>query len=569
MTQNEQAIGPAALGVLEIARGVLSELDLDVVLQRVVESAREVSGARYAALGVLNPSRTELERFITIGVDEEVRHRIGALPRGKGVLGELIANPRTLRLADVSAHPRSYGFPAEHPPMTTFLGVPLIVGGQPFGNLYLADKAGGEEFTDQDEDTLQLLAEFAGVAIDHARRYSGLEAQHAELRRTVDALDATLQIARALGGETELEPILTLVAKRGRALVSARALVIEHEQDGEMTIAACAGDLPAGLLGQRVDSQDSLAGAASRTLRTLRLEDGANRARFERHGLGRLGVRAEGGLVVPLVFRGRGHGVLIAVDRLVAGPTFSGDDQRLLEAFAASAATAVATAEMVQSERRRQRLVAAEQERARWARELHDETLQGLAALRLGLAAQLNRAEPGPMTDAVAEAVTQLQHEIAALRSLIADLRPASLDDLGVEAAIATLAERARERGLEVELEVDLASEQGGETGRYIEELETAIYRIVQEALTNAAKHGAARRAYVEVVDERDSVRVVVRDDGCGFDTTSRSAGFGLVGMHERAELLGGTLTVESAKGKGTSVCCELPVDGRRSTRVA
>ncbi len=569
MSDTDQAITPAEFGVMEIARGVLADLDLDVVLQRVVESARKVSGARYAALGVLDQSRTELERFITLGVDEETRGRIGALPRGKGVLGELIEHPATLRLADVGAHPKSYGFPADHPSMKTFLGVPVVVGGLPFGNLYLAEKVDGAEFSEQDAQTVELLADFAAVAIDHARRYSGLEARHAELRRTVDALDATLQIARALGGETELEPILRLVAKRGRALVSARALVIEHEDDGEMTIAACAGDLPDGLLGQRVDLEDSLAGMALRTLRALRLEDAANRARFERHGLGRLGVRAEGGLVVPLVFRGRGHGVLMVVDRLVDGPAFSADDERLLEAFAASAATAIATAETVKSDRRRQRLAATEQERARWARELHDETLQGLAALRLGLAAQLGNADPGPITDAVAEAVAQLQDEIGALRSLIADLRPASLDDLGVGAAIVGLADRARGRGLEVELSIDLAYEEGREAERHVDELETAIYRIVQEALTNATKHGAAENAYIEIVEDGHAVRVNVRDDGRGFDTTARTAGFGLIGMQERAELLGGRFTVESAQGQGTSVSCEFPVHRRRNPQAA
>jgi hypothetical protein len=148
----------------------------------------------------------------------------------------------------VGAHPHSYGFPPGHPEMKTFLGVPVLVRGVPYGNLYLTEKAGGEEFTEEDEQTIVLLAEFAGVAIDHARRYSGLEAQHIELTRTVDALDATMQIARALGGETDLDAILGLVAKRGRALVSARALVIEHEQAGEMVVAAGAGEMPAGLL---------------------------------------------------------------------------------------------------------------------------------------------------------------------------------------------------------------------------------------------------------------------------------------------------------------------------------
>jgi two-component system, NarL family, sensor histidine kinase DevS len=287
---------------------VVADLDLDSVLERVVEPAREVSGARYVALGVLDESRSELARFITVGIDEDTRRRIGSLPRGRGVLGEVIARPVTLRLPDVGAHPRSYGFPPEHPPMKTFLGVPVVVEGQPFGNLYLTDKAGGEEFTEEDEQAVEVLAKFAGVAIDHARRYSGLESRHADLRRAVDALEATLQIARALGGETDPEKILELVAKRGRALVSARALVIEHEYGGEMVIAAGAGDLPQGLIGERVDFDDSVAGTALRTQKTLRLEDGPNRARFDRHGLGRLGVGASAGLVVPLLFRGHRMG---------------------------------------------------------------------------------------------------------------------------------------------------------------------------------------------------------------------------------------------------------------------
>ncbi len=554
---------------VRLAKDLLSDLDLDAVLNRVVESAAALSGARYAALGVTNEARTELERFITVGLDEETRERIGELPRGRGVLGELIARPETLRLADVGVHPHSYGFPAGHPPMSTFLGVPILVGGVPFGNLYLTEKAGGEQFTEQDEHTIGVLAEFAGVAIDHARRYTDLEAQHTELRRTVDALDATMQIARALGGETDLDSILGLVAKRGRALVSARVLVIEHEEDGAMVVAAGAGELPEGLIGQRVDVQDSLASAALRTSRTLRLEEVANRARFERHGLGRLGVRASGGLVVPLIFRGRGHGVLIAVDRLEGGPAFSADDQRLLEAFAASAATAVATAVTVDAERRRQRLAAAEQERAHWARELHDETLQNLAALRVGLAAQLRRPSPEAMVEAVTEAVAQLEGEIATLRALVTDLRPAALDDLGTQAAIEDLAGRARRRGLEVDLAIDLAYEQGRAPDRHAPELETAVYRIVQESLTNATKHGDARHARVEVAEDDAIVRVTVRDDGRGFDPTAQSSGFGLVGMQERAELLHGSFEVEASPGQGTTVNAVFPVRRRSAARIA
>ncbi len=553
-----------ALEAVRLARGVLSDLDLEVVLRRLVESARELSGARYAALGVTDESRSELERFIAVGIDDETRGRIGDLPRGRGVLGELIAHPVPLRLADVGAHPHSYGFPPEHPPMRTFLGVPVMIGGIPFGNLYLTEKAGGEQFTEEDEQTIVLLAELAGAAIDHARRYSRLEAQRAELQRTVDALDATMQIARALGGETDLDLILELVAKRGRALVAARALVIEHEQAGEMVIAAGAGDLPDGLVGRRVDLRDSLASAALRISKTLRLEDEPNRGRFERHGLGRLGVQASAGLVVPLVFRGRGYGVLIAVDRLEDGPAFSGDDQRLLEAFAASAATAVATAVSVEAERRRQRLAAAEQERAHWARELHDETLQNLAALRLGLAAQLHGSEPDAVISVVRDAVAQLEQEIRGLRALVTDLRPAALDDLGAQAAIEDLAERARARGLDVDLVIDLAYEQGREPDRHGTELETAMYRIVQEALNNATKHGAARRAQVEVIEDDSTIRVTVRDDGRGFDPIAQTDGFGLIGMRERIELLQGTLKITSSPADGTTINATFPTRSRR-----
>jgi two-component system, NarL family, sensor histidine kinase DevS len=207
---------------------------------------------------------------------------------------------------------------------------------------------------------------------------------------------------------------------------------------------------------------------------------------------------------------------------------------------------------------------AAEDERRRWARELHDQTLQSLASVRMGLAAQLKRPELETAVAAITDAVAQLETEIGSLRSLITDLRPAALDDLGAEHAIRDLADRARERGLEVELAIDLAYEQGRVADRHVTELEAAVYRLVQEALTNAIKHGRARRAVVEIKDDHTTVRVTVRDDGDGFDPTSKSNGFGLLGMQERAELLGGTVEIESAPGNGTAVRAELPAQRRR-----
>ncbi len=553
----------AARGVLDLARGVLTELDLDGVLDRVLDSAQELTGAQYAALGVLDESRAELSRFLTRGIDEATHAAIGALPRGRGVLGELIEHPAPLRLPEVGRHPRSYGFPAGHPPMHTFLGVPILVRGQPYGNLYLTEKAGGEPFSAEDEEALTILAELAGYAIDHARRYTGASRRRDELERTVATLDATTQIALAVGAETDLDTILELVAKRGRALVCARALLIELRDREELVVAAGAGELPAGVVGTRMALQNSLAGQALRARRTLRLDDELNRARFEEHGGGRLGMQVTSGLVVPLLFQGRPYGALLALDRLEDGPAFTPEDERLLVAFAASAATAVATAQTVASERQRQRLAAAEGERQRWARELHDETLQSLSALRIGLSTAARSERPEALRAAFRQGIEQLEEGITNLRALITDLRPAALDELGAQAAVEALAERAARHGIEIDVSIDLAHEGGRARARHSPELETAIYRIVQEALTNATKHGGAGRAVVEIHEADDTVHLQVRDDGAGFDPTAETDGFGLLGMRERVELLDGSLHVDSAPGAGTTVRATFPAHRR------
>ena len=556
-------VNVASRDVLGVARGVLGDLDLERVLERVLKSARELAGARYAAIGVLDESRTALARFITTGVDESTRRQIGSPPTGRGVLGELIRDPTPLRVASVGDHPRSYGFPAGHPPMGSFLGVPVMVAGEPFGNLYLTEKHGGGEFTAADERALVRLAEFAGIAIDHARRYSGLEARRDELEQTVDALGAMVEVSRAIGGQTDLALILELVAKRGRALISARALVIELQIDDGLEVVAAAGELPANLVGRRMALEGSVAQAALRTAATQRLGDELNRARFNEHGLGRFGFDPEDGLIVPLVFRGHSLGVLVAVDRLDGGPRFTAQDERLLEAFATSAAAAVSTAQSVAIERQRERLAAAEHERARWARELHDETLQSLAALRIALGAADRGGGLDALQGAVRAAIGQLESDMSDIRALITELRPPILDDLGTRAAIEALAERVSSGGLIVDATVDLTHDSGRAAQRHTPELELTMYRIVQESLTNATKNGHATRAVVEVIEGTATIEVRIRDDGAGFDPTDRTEGFGVLGMRERVALLHGTLDIESAPGQGTTVRSTLPVQRR------
>jgi signal transduction histidine kinase len=290
------------------------------------------------------------------------------------------------------------------------------------------------------------------------------------------------------------------------------------------------------------------------------LQDELNRARFDEHGLGRLGIEARAGIVVPLMFRGRAHGALFALDRRKAGPTFTVDDERLLEAFAVSAGTAVATARTIASDRQRQRLAAAEAERQRWARELHDDTLQSLSALRRSLSFAGRAQGPADVFgNVVRDSVRQIDDVIANLRALITDLRPGALDELGLEAAISALAERSSRYGLDVRVSVDVESG-APKQRRHPGELETAVYRIAQEALTHAGKHGAAQHVVIELIGDETALELSVRDDGTGFDPAADTNGFGLMGMHERAALLDGELRVVSAPGEGTTITARLPV---------
>src|SRR5690242_8900842 len=197
--------------LIEAGRELLSELDLDTVLDRLLETAADITGARYVALGILDENRRELARFLTRGIDEVTHRAIGDLPRGRGILGVLIDDPKPLRLEDVGDHPRSYGFPPAHPPMRTFLGVPIVIRGEAWGNLYLTEKAGGQAFTAEDEEATVVLADWAAIAIENARLYRDVAGRRDELERAVRGLQATAAIARAIGGETDLARVLELV----------------------------------------------------------------------------------------------------------------------------------------------------------------------------------------------------------------------------------------------------------------------------------------------------------------------------------------------------------------------
>jgi signal transduction histidine kinase len=539
--------------LLAVGRSLTAELDLDVLLERVLQTARELCGARYAALGVLDDERRELAQFLTAGEEPEVHAAIGHLPRGQGILRLLIDQPVPIRLHDVSDHPRSYGFPPGHPPMRSFLGVPIVVRGEAWGNLYLTEKEGAEDFDEDDLEAAVVLAEWAAIAIDNARLFGTSERRRAELERAVGGMEAARDIALALGGETDLDRVLELIVKRARALVDSDALLIWLADRDVLRLAAHAGNAAPPAQAE-IPFDGSTAGAALRSSEPLRVDDVTTGLMIDPARFGVDGARSA--LLVPLVFRGRGLGVLAAFDHIGRAATFSDDDERALRSFAASAATAVATARGAEAQRLRASIGAAEAERRRWARNLHDETLQGLGATKLALATAL-RAEPDASRRQIETAVAQLEQEIAALRGIIADLRPAALDELGLAPALRTLAERISVvSGLDVRLDLQLGDR------RLDAELETIAYRVAQEALTNVVKHAAASQVRLGLRIRASTLELLVRDDGRGLQrhAAERSGGYGLTGMSERAQIGGGSLRVRGRDGGGTTVQLTLPL---------
>ena len=496
--------------LMTVGRTLVSQLELEGVLQELLEVARELTGARYAALGILDSDREGLEEFHALGIDEKTREAIGELPRGRGVLGLLVGEEQPLRLEDVGSHPRSFGFPPGHPPMRTFLGVPILIRGEAWGNLYLTEKEEGP-FTDADEETVQVLAEWASIAIDNARLFSSSEDRRRQLERAVGRLEATTEIARAVGGETNLERVLETIVKRARALVEARSVVILLEDGDELEVAATAGEFIREVKGERLRIGWTTWGGVLRGLRPERVADVHSRLGISPR---ELGVEARAALLVPLNFRGSALGVIAAFDRLELGPEFDEEDERLLDAFAASAATAVSTAKFVASERLRHSIDASERERRRWARELHDDTLQALGAMRVVLSSAARTGSPEELRRAVEGTVERLGEGITALRGLISELRPAALDELGLAAAIEGLIEQQAAAG-ELEIDADVTIEASpGKPERLEPELESTLYRVVQEALTNVVKHSGAERVRLVIKEEGGRIEVVVRDNG-------------------------------------------------------
>jgi signal transduction histidine kinase len=532
--------------LVESGIAISSELSLDAVLQRITAAAAEVTEAKYAALGVIDRTGTGLERFVTYGIDEATRTEIGEDPHGRGILGVLIRDSRPLRLHDLAEDPRSVGFPPGHPPMRTFLGVPILLRGVAYGNLYLTEKAGGADFTDADEEVLTLLASQAAVAIENARLYESAT----DWSRQLESLN---EIGGALVSELELKPLLGLIVRRLRELIDARVVAIALPSGEEMRIEAADGEATefTGLTFPRSESKSGrvLARSASERVDSL-LED----PEAHQDAARKLGVTS--GLYVPLVVRGEPIGVLIAHDKVGADPRFTSSDLRLAEQFALRAANAVGISRRVARDALSRVVAGQEVERRRLARELHDETGQALTSILLGLRAVDEKASDEDVRKAVSDLRELVVATLRDVRRLAVQLRPKALDDFGLVPALERLVQTfAETSGIEVQLEAHLGTE------RLPPEVETTLYRIVQEALTNVVKHAEAHRISILLARRDRTAVAVVEDDGRGFDSDSAGDdGVGLLGIQERVELHDGRVTVESTPDAGTTLRVEVPL---------
>jgi two-component system, NarL family, sensor histidine kinase DevS len=529
--------------LLEAGLALASELSLPVVLQRIVDLAAQVTDARYGALGVIGEGG-DLVEFITTGVSAKQRTAIGALPHGRGILGLLIQQPRPIRIANIAAHAKSVGFPAHHPPMHSFLGAPVQAMGKVFGNIYLAEKRGAKTFSQEDEESVVILATQAGVAIANATLYE-------ETRQRERWLVALRDITSEILAGSDADSLLAGIAERARDLASADSATIltTTSTPGQLVVAAAVGAHAAQVRGQAVPASKSISGEVMRSGQPLVTEDAST------HGtayqpiirLGRVGPA----IFVALRVGGRATGTLM-VANLKGGRQFDPRTVRLVETFADQASVAI---EYVRAQADVQR-VGLMEERERIARELHDGVIQSLFAVGMGLqgtALVIGSPEQAARIDV---AVGELDKVIRDLRNYIFGLRPGILADRQLDQALRALGEEVESQSsatIVVEVDSELAASLSGRSHE--------IVQLTREALSNVVRHANAKRSMVRLSRSGRSALLTIEDDGSGFDTRRDSDGNGLRNMRERASSLGGKLQITSENGRGTRLRFTFPVD--------
>ncbi|MFI7607491.1 GAF domain-containing protein [Micromonospora sp. NPDC049366] len=524
--------------LLDAVVGIGTDLDLRSTLKRIVQAACELVGARYGALGVVGPDRL-LHDFIVHGIPPELHAKIGDLPHGRGVLGLLIDEPRPLRMPDITQHPDSYGFPPNHPPMHSFLGVPVRIRDHVFGNLYLAEKQGSAEFTEDDEEIVVALAAAAGVAIENARLY-------ALAHRRERWLAATAEITSLLLGEVRRTDALTLVARRAREVAEAElALVLLHDPEADVfTVEVVDGgdESAATLVGTVLPAAETSFGRAAAEGRHDQVDDLAHAAPWPAL------LRTGPAVIAPLATADTLHGVLVIAHPQERGGGATDDDVTLLGSFAGQAALAM---ERARGQEERELLVVLE-DRERIARDLHDVVIQRLFATGLHLQSTAPMSARPELTKRINAAVDDLDATIKDIRRTIFELRTPMSAALRTEIreAIEVAAESLGYRpSLELVGPIDSAVPDA---------LRPDLTAVLREALSNAVRHAQAHRVAVTVRVDGGRVSVTVTDDGVGCDPAAARGG--LVNLRERAERHGGAFEVRPAHPQGTELRWSAPL---------
>ena len=526
--------------LLEAVLAIGTGLDLQTVLNRIIAAAVQLVDARYGALGVIDDVRM-LSQFLTVGIDESTAAEIGPLPRGGGILGLLIDDPQPLRLHDLGEHPAAFGFPPHHPPMRSFLGVPIRVRDEVFGNLYLTEKVGGADFDDEDEGVVLALAAAAGVAIENARLYD-------DVRHRERWLQASAEVTTALLSGTEPDEVLQLVAARARDLAEADFAAIVLPLGDSLVIEVADGDSAAHVIGKRIDPQASLIGDAFRGGSTVAIDDIHKSPHWPTNSeaLDDFGPL----IIVPLVAAGSRHGVLW-VGNLVGGRRFRDAHQTMLEAFADQAALGLELAR----QRRETDQLSLFRDRDRIARDLHDTVIQRLFATGMQLESSMRYMTTPEASERVQGAVNELDKTIKEIRSTIYALQRSDRSPSNsLRARIVELIEElAPALGFTPTLRLEglvdtLISKDVGQN----------LLPVLREALSNTARHAKASRADVSVVVDELWATLTVSDDGVGLAAEGRRSG--LANLDARAGGLGGSFVAHSPPEGGTELVWRVPV---------
>ncbi len=533
--------GDARDVLLDAGLILASELSLPVVLQRIVDLAAQVTGARYGALGVIGEDGT-LTDFVTTGISARTRKQIGELPHGRGLLGYLIRHPKPVRVREIAKHRQSSGFPPHHPPMKSFLGGPVSAMGRVFGNIYLTDKRGAEEFSADDERSLEVLAAQAGVAIANATLYD-------EMRQRERWLDALRSITGDMLAGADADKLLARIARDARELAEAElsTIVSATQTPDVLVVSAASGTGTDDLVGDAVPAERSISGEVMRTGHPVVFDDASR----ERNAYPPIIKRRRVGpaIFVPLRVRGQAAGTLMVANRK-GGPRFGERTLRLVQTFADQASIAVEYSR-AESDQRRLGLM---DERERIAKELHDGIIQSLFAVGMGLQGTALMAGSADVADRIERAVGELDRVIRDLRNYIFGLRPGILADRSLDGALRALAKEAGDGAhLDVAVQVD------PHAASLLATRSHDIVQLTREALSNITRHANAKRVSVRLAAADGRVTLTVEDDGTGFDPRSPSAGNGLRNMRGRADALHGRLDITSGKGRGTRLRLTVP----------